>query len=240
MPTILVVEDDAADLEVVKSALTEEGFTVHTAIDGPSALSLAREHEPDLVVLDIDLPYDSSKSGEHLDGVRVLQRLREKSDVATLMLTSTTLSSMKILVLEMGADDYLTKPFVPRELVARVKSILRRTMSSEDEDAAPLTFGSLTIDPGARKAFKNGEQIELTPIEFELLLTLARRPGQAFSREQLVEGVWKGEHYGDERLVDSHMSRVRKKVEDDPSKPKLVVTVRGIGYRLEVPDAEIY
>ena len=236
MATILVVDDDPEILDIVHSALTEDGFNVYTATDGRSALASAQEHEPDLVVLDIDLPYESSKSEERLDGVRVLQRLREKSDVATLMLTSTTLSSMKILVLEMGADDYLTKPFVPKELVARVKSILRRTMSPQDEDAAPLTFGDLTIDPGGRKVFKGGEPIELTPIEFELLLTLARRPGQAFSREQLVEHVWKGEHHGDERLVDSHMSRVRRKVEDDPSKPKLVTTVRGIGYRLENPE----
>lgn len=237
MPTILVVEDDLEDLNTVKSSLLEEGFTVHTAADGLSALATAREHKPDLVVLDIDLPYESSKSEERLDGVRVLQRLREKSDVAILMLTSTTLSSIKILVLEMGADDYLTKPFVPKELVARVNSILRRTMSSEDKNTVPLTFGNLTIDPGARKAFKDGEEIKLTPIEFNLLLTLARRPGQAFSREQLVERVWKGERYGDERLVDSHMSKVRKKVEDDPSKPKLIITVRGTGYRLEAPDA---
>ena len=146
---------------------------------------------------------------------------------------------MKVLVLEMGADDYLTKPFAPMELTARVKSILRRTMASEDKSAAPITFGNLTIDPGARKVFKGGEPIELTPIEFELLLTLARRPGQAFSRDHLLEHVWKGEHYGDERLVDSHMSRVRKKVEDDPSKPKLIATVRGIGYRLDIPEEQV-
>lgn len=237
MPTILVVEDDLEDLDTVKSALIEEGFTVHTATDGLSALATAQKHKPDLVILDIDLPHESSKSEDRLDGVRVLQRLRENSDVATLMLTSTTLSSMKILVLEMGADDYLTKPFVPKELVARVKSILRRTMRSEDKDAAPLTFGNLIVDPGGRKAFKKGNPIELTPIEFDLLLILARRPGQAFSREQLLERVWKGEHYGDERLVDSHMSRVRKKVEDDPAKPTLIVTVRGVGYRLDAPTA---
>lgn len=232
MVKILVVDDDAEVLDEVRRVLQDEGFTIFSATDGPSALSAASEHEPDVVLLDIDLPYDSSKSGERLDGVHVLRRLRKRSDVGVLMLTSSALTSMKILTLEMGADDYITKPFESGELVARVKSILRRVKAEGVGDEA-LIFGALRIEPSARKVFKQESEIELTPIEYDLLLTLASRPGLAYSRQQIIDAVWKGEYVGDERIVDTHVSSLRKKIEDDASNPDLIVTVRGFGYRLE-------
>ena len=232
MSTVLIVDDDPEMLIAVQEALAGDSYSILTAADGQSALDAANDNELDMVILDIDLARSISASGERLDGVQVLQRLRKNSDVGVLMLTTTGLTSMKILALEMGADDYLTKPFEPGEIAARVKSVLRRK-GHDNGNTDVLTFGNLILDVGARKVFLAEQEIELTPIEFDLLLTLARRPGQAFSREQLVERVWKDAHAEDERLIDTHVSRLRKKVEEDPTKPLLVVTVRGIGYRLE-------
>ncbi len=222
--TILVVDDEPSILNVVQAYLQQEGFTVHTAADGPTALQAARTHRPDLIILDIMLP--------GMDGLEVLQRLRQESDVYVLMLTAKAEETDKVIGLMIGADDYLTKPFSPRELVARVKAILRRGRGSGRDDSI-LDFGDLRIDPEARQVWKNDALIELTPIEFDLLLALARHRGRVLSREQLIEQVWGYDYYGDERVVDVHIGHLRKKVEDDPANPQRIVTVRGAGYRFE-------
>ena len=229
---ILIVDDDRELTSSLGSSLEQEGFSVDIARDGESALVIARDISPDLVVLDIDLPVDLMKSGQRMDGISVLRLLREKSDVPVLMLTSTSLDSVKVFTLELGADDYLTKPFNPQELIARIRAILRRNKSASGAEDV-LIFGELHIDPGARKVWKNGCVIDLTYIEFELLLTLARRPGQVFSREQLLERAWKHARFGSERVVDTHMGNLRQKIEDDPASPVWITTVRGVGYRFE-------
>ena len=221
---ILVVDDESTIVNTVQAYLEKEGYTVHTAFDGPKALKAARAFRPDLIVLDIMLP--------GMDGIEVLRRLRQESDVYVLMLTAKADETDKIVGLTVGADDYLTKPFSPRELVARVKAILRRGRGAGTTEPA-LTFRRLRIEPDARRVWKDGESIELTSIEFELLHTLARHRGWVLSREQLIEQVWGYDYYGDERVVDVHIGRLRKKVEDDPANPTLIVTVRGAGYRFE-------
>ncbi|RME43808.1 MAG: DNA-binding response regulator [Chloroflexi bacterium] len=221
---ILVVDDEPNILNTVQAYLEKEGYTVYTAMDGPSALKAARAFRPDLVVLDIMLP--------EMDGLEVLRRLRQESEVYVLMLTAKAEETDKIVGLSVGADDYLTKPFSPRELVARVKAILRRGRGAGPGEPA-LVFRHLRIDPEARQVWKNEEPVELTPIEFDLLLALARHPGRVLSREQLIEQVWGYDYYGDERVVDVHIGRLRKKVELDPVNPTFIVTVRGVGYRFE-------
>ncbi len=221
---ILVVDDEPGILNTVQAYLMREGYEVHTASDGPSALHAARALAPDLVILDIMLP--------GMDGLEVLRRLRQDSEVYVLMLTAKTDEMDKIVGLTVGADDYLTKPFSPRELVARVKAILRRGRTTAAEEPA-LVFRHLRMDPGARQAWKDGVPVELTAIEFNLLLALARHRGRVLSREQLIEQVWGYDYYGDERVVDVHLGRLRKKIEDDPDNPSIVVTVRGAGYRFE-------
>jgi two-component system, OmpR family, alkaline phosphatase synthesis response regulator PhoP len=221
---ILVVDDEPGIVNSVQAYLEREGYTVYTAADGPSDLTAARAYVPDLVILDIMLP--------GMDGLEVLRRLRQDSEVYVLMLTAKTDEMDKIIGLTVGADDYLTKPFSPRELVARVKAILRRGRGVAPEESA-LVFRRLRIDPAARQAYKDSLPIELTAIEFNLLLILARHRGRVLSREQLIEQVWGYDYYGDERVVDVHMGRLRKKIEDDPENPAILVTVRGAGYRFE-------
>ncbi len=228
---ILVVDDEAGIVSSVRAYLEREGFAVYTAEDGPSALKAARTFSPDLVILDIMLP--------GMDGLEVLRRLRQDrgsgpqvTDVYVIMLTARSDEMDKIIGLTVGADDYLTKPFSPRELVARVKAILRRGRSAGTEEAA-LVFKRLRIDPGARQAWKDDVPVDLTAIEFNLLSALARHRGRVLSREQLIEQVWGYDYYGDERVVDVHMGRLRKKIEDDPENPSILVTVRGVGYRFE-------
>jgi two-component system alkaline phosphatase synthesis response regulator PhoP len=221
---ILIVDDEPTILNTVQAYLEREGYTVRTALDGPAALKAARAFRPDLIVLDIMLP--------GMDGLEVLRRLRQESGVYVLMLTAKADETDKIVGLTVGADDYLTKPFSPRELVARVKAILRRDRGAGPGEPA-LAFGDLRIDLDARRAWKDDEPLDLTPIEFDLLHTLARNPGRVLSREQLIEQVWGYDYYGDERIVDVHIGRLRKKVESDPANPILIVTVRGAGYRFE-------
>ncbi len=226
MPTtrILVVDDEQSIVRTVQAYLEEQGYSVQTAADGLAALKAARVFRPDLVVLDIMLP--------GLDGIEVLRRLRQESDVYVLMLTARADEMDKVVSLTMGADDYLVKPFSPRELVARVKAILRRGRGGAHEEAA-LLFRRLRIDSEARQAWKGDELLDLTPIEFSLLYALARHAGRVLSREQLIEHVWGLDYYGDERVVDVHVGRLRKKIEDDPDDPRLIVTARGAGYRFE-------
>jgi two-component system alkaline phosphatase synthesis response regulator PhoP len=222
--SILVVDDEPTIVNTVQAYLEQEGYTVYTAPDGPTALEAARTHQPDLIVLDIMLP--------DMDGIEVLRRLRQESDVYVLMLTAKADETDKIVGLTVGADDYLTKPFSPRELVARVKAILRRGRDTNTGEPM-LTFHRLRIDPAARRAWKDDKELVLTPIEFELLHALARHQGRVLSREQLIEHVWGYDYYGDERVVDVHIGRIRKKVEDDPANPTLIATVRTAGYRFE-------
>lgn len=221
---ILVVDDEAAILKSVRAYLEQEGYTVLAAVDGPTALKEARTARPDLIVLDVMLP--------GMDGLEVLRRLRQESDVYVLMLTAKAEETDKVVGLMVGADDYLTKPFSPRELVARVKAILRRGRTGETAEPA-LVFPLLRIDLDARQATKDGIVLDLTATEFDLLAALARHAGRVLSREQLIEQVWGYDYYGDERVVDVHIGRLRKKIEDDPANSRLVVTVRGAGYRFE-------
>jgi two-component system alkaline phosphatase synthesis response regulator PhoP len=223
---ILVVDDEPTIVNTVSAYLEREGFAVRTALDGPTALEIAKSFQPDLIVLDIMLP--------GMDGLELLNTLRRDSDVYVLLLTARTEETDKIVGLTMGADDYMTKPFSPRELVARVKAILRRERSvNVPQHEAVLDFERLRIDGDSRRVWKDGQEIECTPIEFDLLHALARHPGLVLSREQLIEQVWHYDYYGDERVVDAHIGRLRKKIEDDPAQPTLIVTVRGAGYRFE-------
>ncbi|HOQ97896.1 MAG TPA: response regulator transcription factor [Anaerolineae bacterium] len=222
--TILVVDDEPAVVSTVRAYLEREGYTVHTAADGPAALRAAHACRPDLIVLDIMLP--------GLDGLEVLRCLRQESPVYVLLLTARSDETDKIVGLTVGADDYLTKPFSPRELVARVKAVLRRGRGGSLEEPA-LTCGDLRIDSSARQAWKGEAPLDLTPIEFSILHVLARHASRVLSREQIIEQVWGNDYYGDDRVVDVHIGRIRKKIEDDPERPERLVTVRGAGYRLE-------
>ncbi|NOZ73537.1 MAG: response regulator transcription factor [Chloroflexi bacterium] len=222
--TILVVDDEQTIRETVRAYLEREGYTVHTASDGAQALKAVQAFHPDLVVLDIMLP--------EIDGLEVLRRLRQTSDVWVLMLTARAEEVDKILGLKLGADDYLTKPFSPRELVARVEAILRRGRNALSGEP-PLVFPHIRIDPEARRVWCGEEEIELTPIEFDLLLVLARHRGRVLSREQLIEQVWDYDYYGDERVVDVHIGRLRKKLAAASPTAEIISTVRGVGYRFE-------
>jgi two-component system alkaline phosphatase synthesis response regulator PhoP len=221
---ILVVDDETALLETIRSYLLQEGYAVETAADGRTGLAAARSFRPELVVLDIMLP--------GLDGLEVLRLLRQDSNAYVIMLTAKAEETDKIVGLAMGADDYMTKPFSPRELVARVKAALRR-MGEGAGKRAELSSRRLRVDGEARMAWKDGQALELTPIEFELLQALMRHRGRVLSREQLIEQVWGFDYYGDDRVVDVHVGRLRRKLEDDPGQPALIATVWGAGYRLE-------
>jgi two-component system, OmpR family, alkaline phosphatase synthesis response regulator PhoP len=220
---ILVVDDEPLITKTVQAYLEQDGFTVQAAADGPAALKLVRSFQPDLVVLDIMLP--------GMDGLDVLRRLRQESEVYVLMLTARAEETDKIVGLTMGADDYLTKPFSPRELAARIKAIMRRGRSAPAAEV--FVSRHLRIDADAHQVWKDGALVELTSIEFSLLRALAQNRGRVLSREQLIEHVWGHDYFGDDRVVDVHMGRLRKKLEHDPESPHLLVTVRGAGYRLE-------
>ena len=221
---ILLVDDEPLIVKTAQAYLEKEGFVVQVAGDGPTALRLAHTARPDLVVLDIMLP--------GMDGLEVLRRLRQESSVFVLMLTAKAEETDKIVGLNMGADDYMTKPFSPRELVARIKAVLRRgRAATASEDV--ITLRNLRIDASAHQVWKNDICIGLTSIEFDLLCALARNRGRVLSREQLIEQVWGYDYFGDDRVVDVHVARLRKKLEEDPDAPNLLVTVRGAGYRLE-------
>ena len=227
---VLVVDDEANLVELVQGYLASEGFDVLTAGDGPTALAQARDARPDLIVLDLMLP--------GFDGLEVCRRVRQFSDAYILMLTARAEELDKIVGLSMGADDYLTKPFSPRELVGRVKAMLRRPRSGpgEPDPPAPFRLGELTIDLARFEVRKRGEPVSLTTREVELLATLAAHPGRVFTRAQLLEKVW-GSQFYDDHVVEVHIGNLRRKLEDDPSRPRWVQTVRGVGYRLAEPPA---
>ena len=231
MAKILVVEDDERTAGQLRQDLLDDGFLVKCVSDGLSALERIHEFQPDLVVLDIDL--SMAVSSQYMDGLKLLEKLRRDSEVPVLMLTGTSAPSVKVFALTIGADDYLTKPFDQRELTARIRSILRRGRLRVASGGV-LEFDGLRIDPRGRKVWKSGAEVHLTNLEFEILLAMAKRPGWVFSREQLILTAWKFDRYGDERVVDTHVAQLRKKIEDDPLHPKVVVTVRGVGYRLDL------
>lgn len=224
--TVLIVDDEPRLRDLVRQYLEREQFVVLTAADGLTALDLARQRSPDVVVLDLMLP--------GLDGLEVCRRLRTFSDAYVIMLTAKAEEIDRIVGLEVGADDYLTKPFSPRELVARVRAMLRRPRRgrlSLPDVLPPQHFGSLVIDPGRREATLAGAVVSLTPLEFKLLATLAEHPGMVFTRAQLLEHVWGPNYFGDDHVVDVHVANLRKKLGDDPVTPQYIEMVRGIGYR---------
>jgi DNA-binding response OmpR family regulator len=223
---VLVVEDDRTVAEVVTRYLEREGFAVESVGDGNEALARADAQLPDLVVLDIMLP--------GLDGLEVCRRLRSRAPIPVVMLTARGSEEDRVLGLELGADDYVAKPFSPRELTARVKAVLRRAGSplGEVDSAGMVEYDGLQIDLGAREARVRGELTTLTAREFELLAFLVRRPRQVFRRDELLEHVW-GYTYGDTATVTVHIRRLREKIEDNPSTPRRITTVWGVGYRFD-------
>ena len=221
---ILAVEDDERIREAVKLALEDEGWTVEEATDGEAAITAWSRTPADVVLIDIMLP--------GIDGFEVCRQIRRQSDVPIIMVTARADTHDVVAGLEAGADDYLTKPFAPKELSARIRALLRRTRST-DPSAARLKFGELEIIPQEGVVTLGGTELHLTKTEFRLLVELATNPGRVFSREALLERVWGHGYFGDGRLVDVHIRRLRTKVESDPANPRHVVTVRGLGYKLQ-------
>ncbi len=222
MKTVLVVDDELKITRLVRDYLQQAGFSVIEANDGPGALSAARRHAPDLVVLDLGLP--------GLDGLDVTRTLRSESPVPIIMLTARSEESDRIVGLELGADDYLVKPFSPKELVARVRALLRRVdLSTESSDV--ITLGSVEVDVPKMRVTVAGRVVELTPTEFDLVVTLARRPGQIFTRAQLLDAVHGVSFASYERAIDAHVKNIRRKLEPDPRHPVYVLTVHGVGYK---------
>jgi DNA-binding response OmpR family regulator len=221
----LVVDDAAEFRELVASVLRSEGFVVELAEDGVAALAAARTFAPDVVLLDIGLP--------GIDGVEVCRRLRTFTDAYVVMLTGREDEVDKLIGLSVGADDYVTKPFSPRELVARVRAMLRRPRTASAAPAPVRRVGAIEVDGAAREAKVEGRVVELTRIEFDLLDALAERPRTAFTRGQLLERVWGPNWFGDDHVVDVHVSKLRQKLGDDARAPRYLRTVRGVGYRLD-------
>lgn len=223
MTKILVIDDEPTIVNLVQAYLKPEGYEVFTATDGPSGLKAARAFKPDLVILDVMLP--------GMDGLELLSRLRRESQVYVILLTARTEETDKIVGLSVGADDYVTKPFSPRELVARVKAALRRLQTGAASSVGEGVIASrhVRIDLDARKVTVDDQPIDLTTSEFDLLRVLAENRGRVLSREQLLERVWGGSYYGEMRVVDVHLGHVRQKL----GNPDFIVTVRGVGYRFD-------
>jgi DNA-binding response OmpR family regulator len=225
MNTVLVVEDEPQIAQIVRDYLQHAGFAVVTTGDGVEALRLTRERRPDLVVLDLGLP--------HLDGLDVAKRLRRDTDIPIIMLTARVEESDRLIGLEVGADDYVTKPFSPRELVARVRAVLRRVEPGAGQGGQThiLRRADLTIDVSKMRVTRGGAAIELTPSEFQLLAALARQPGRVFTRAQLLDAVRGNEVESFERAIDAHIKNIRRKLEADSRSPRYLLTVYGIGYK---------
>ncbi|HEX5943298.1 MAG TPA: response regulator transcription factor [Anaerolineales bacterium] len=224
---ILVVEDEASIAEVVSLYLKRAGFSAQIASDGRQAMTFFERRQPDLVILDLMLP--------EVDGLSLTRWLRDRSNVPIIMLTARRAEIDRITGLEMGADDYVVKPFSPQELVSRVRAVMRRLgrEQTETEPERNLSFGDLSIDPRSRVVTRKDVPIELTVKEFDMLYLLARHPKQVFTREQLLERVWGGAQYIDPGTVTVHVRRLREKIEEDPSHPKRLLTVWGVGYKFE-------
>ncbi len=221
-PRILLADDERELRDMLTAYLQAEGFEVIEATDGRAALEAARREEPDLILLDVGMP--------EMDGFEVLGELRRRSSVPVIMLTARAEEVDRVVGLTVGADDYVTKPFSPRELVARIKAVLRRGRMAAEEDR-PLRFPGLTIDIAAHEVVKDGEPVELTTLEFDLLVALASSPGRVLSRDHLMERVWGWDFVGVDRVVDVHISNLRRILDDDPSDPRYIATVRGVGYK---------
>ena len=223
---ILVVDDEKQIVDIVRAYLSREGYQVMAAYDGPGAVDMARRENPDLVVLDLMLP--------GLSGWDVCRKLRQESAVPIIMLTAREEVADRIVGLELGADDYVSKPFDPRELVARVRAVLRRGEAPETQ-VEVIDQGDLRIEIATRQVSVAGRNVELTPTEFDLLNVMARQPGRVFSRGQLLDRLQGDDYDGYERTIDSHVKNLRKKLAPDAGQPHYITTVHGIGYRLEVP-----
>jgi len=231
--TILLVEDESRISELVRTFLVDRGYTVYRATDGNQALELWREVRPDALILDIMIP--------GCDGMKVCRAIRRESNVPIIMLTARSEEIDKLLGLELGADDYVTKPFSVRELEARLRAVLRRFQAAGDSPSHPtqkddgelLKFGALAIDQTGQRVWRNEEEIRLTPTEFRLLVTLASNPGRVFSRMQLLDSAFGEAYVGYERSVDTHISNLRKKLEPEADSPRYISTVHGFGYRFD-------
>ncbi|MGZ5384416.1 MAG: response regulator transcription factor [Acidimicrobiia bacterium] len=225
---VLIIDDERELRTMLSSYLKKEGFETLEAADGPQGLESAAKGEPDLIILDVGLP--------GIDGFEVLRRLRQRSDVPVIMLTARSEEMDRVVGLTVGADDYVTKPFSPREVSARITAILRRssmaTRSGEDEEQA-LRFEGLIIDSAKREVVCDGKPVEVSTLEFDLLVALASSPGRVFSRQQLMEKVWGWDYFGVDRVVDVHMVNIRKALGDDPAHPRFIGTVRGVGYKFQ-------
>ena len=224
---VLVVDDEVKIRDLVGAYFRSEGFEVTFAVDGLEALDVFARLQPDIVVLDVMLP--------GIDGIEVLRRLRKSSEVPVIMLTARAEEADTLIGLSVGADDYVTKPFSPRELVARAKAVLRRGGSggggtAPDDDV--MAFEGVLIDPGRREVHRGHRLVELTALEFDLLVALASAPGRVFTRRQLLERVWGFDFFGDERVVDVHIRNLRKALGDDSAAPTVIGTVRGVGYKM--------
>lgn len=221
---VLLIEDEEALVESIRFTLETEGYQVVVASDGVAGLGLARDTNPSLVLLDLMLP--------GMSGIDVCRQIRRQSDVPIVMVTAKDGEADKVLGLEMGADDYITKPFSMREFRSRVKAALRRSrMIAKPSDEGPIEGGELLIDPARRLVTLRGEEVSVTYVEFEILAALARSPGRVLSRETLLEHVWGDSDYRDPRTVDVHIRHLREKLEKDPKQPEYLLTVRGVGYR---------
>ena len=225
--TILVVDDEPTLRETLAEALDADGFRVVTAADGREALSRFREHQPDLVVLDLMLP--------ELSGIEVCRIIRAESGVPIVMLTAKTSELDKVVGLELGADDYVTKPFSLRELTARIRALLRRTEQLAEAPTPLVELGALTVDLAGHRLLRDGERVPLKPKVFELLAYLLRHPGQVLTREQLLEHVWGYDYAGETRTVDVHVHWLRAAIEPEPAEPTYLHTVRGVGYVFRRP-----
>lgn len=225
---ILVIEDEPALIETISYNLRREGYTVLSERDGAGGLQAALTQSPDLVVLDVMLP--------QMNGLELCRQLRRTSAVPVLMLTARNSESDKVAGLEIGADDYVTKPFSMRELLARVKAMLRRGAQTQAAPGALLNFGEFSLDDVRHEMRKQGQVLALTPLEYNLLRFLLQHHGQTLSRDQLLEQVWGYDYSGDTRTVDVHVRSLREKIEAEPSAPRYLITVRGVGYRLDLED----
>ena len=225
---VLVVDDDRKTVELIKLYLDREGYKVIKAYTGPEALACARTMKPDVIILDLMLP--------GMDGISVCRTLREESDVAVLMLTARASEEDRLKGLDIGADDYIVKPFSPRELTARVRAVMRRlSLVVHRGGPAELRSGDLRVDLVSQEAYSKGEKIKLAPVEYRLLVALMREPGRVFTREQLVEVIFGPDYGGYDRTVDVHILKLRRKIGDDPGSPRTIVTVHGFGYKWNRP-----
>ena len=223
MRQVLVVDDEPHIRAVLRGYLEADGFAVSEAGDGETALRLVRDGAPDLVLLDVMLP--------GMDGLEVLRQVRTFSEVYVILVTARTEEVDKLVGLGVGADDYVTKPFSPREVAARVKAVLRRDRGGPQHSAGVLRFAGLTVDPDAHEVRVDGTPVTLSALEFSVLAALAEAPGRVFSRRQLLERVWGYDFFGDERVVDVHIRSLRARLGDDAASPQLIATVRGVGYK---------